>query len=110
MNFKVFHIQESVERDHVEGGMLSKLKLLGTTKKYFFPFFLLNCLIVLVLLTGVSTMNVYANEDLPDRDVTCKKVAIADYQRNRVRPPAEASPVRALPVSRRGREALVGAK
>ena len=62
MNFKVFHIQESVERDHVEGGMLSKLKLLCTTKKYFFPFFLLNCLIVLVLLTGVSTINVYANE------------------------------------------------
>ena len=62
MNFKVFHIQESVERDHVEGGIFSKLKLLCTTKKYFFPFFLLNCLIVLVLLTGVSTMNVYANE------------------------------------------------
>ena len=62
MNFKVFHIQESVERDHVEGGLFSKLKLLCTTKKYFFPFFLLNCLIVLVLLTGVSTMNVYANE------------------------------------------------
>ena len=62
MTFKVFHIQESVERDHVEGGIFSKLKLLCTTKKYFFPFFLLNCLIVLVLLTGVSTMNVYANE------------------------------------------------
>jgi len=59
---EVFHIQESVERDHVEGGIFSKLKLLCTTKKYFFPFFLLNCLIVLVLLTGVSTMNVYANE------------------------------------------------
>ena len=62
MNFKVFHIQESVERDHVEGGIFSKLKLLCTTKKYFFPFFLLNFLIILVLLTGVSTMNVYANE------------------------------------------------
>ena len=62
MTFKVFHIQESVERDHVEGGIFSKLKLVCTTKKYFFPFFLLNCLIVLVLLTGVSTMNVYANE------------------------------------------------
>ena len=62
MNFKVFHIQESVERDHVEGGIFTKLKLLCTTKKYFFPFFLLNCLIVLVLLTGVSTINVYANE------------------------------------------------
>ena len=60
--FKVFHIQDSVERDHVEGGVFEKLKLLCTRKKYFSPFFILNFLIVLILFTGVSTMNVYANE------------------------------------------------
>jgi len=59
---EVFHIQESVERDHVEGGLFQKLKLFCTNKKYFSPFFILNFLIVLILATGVSTMNVYANE------------------------------------------------
>merc|ERR1719400_855685 len=59
---EVFHIQESVERDHVEGGLLQKLKLFCTNKKYFSPFVILNFLIVLILVTGVATMNVYANE------------------------------------------------
>jgi len=59
---EVFHIQESVEREHVEGGLFQKLKLFCTSKKYFSPFFILNFLIVLILVTGVSTMNVYANE------------------------------------------------
>merc|ERR550539_613374 len=59
---EVFHIQESVERDHIEGGLFEKLKLFFTNKKYFSPFLILNFLIVLILFTGISTMNVYANE------------------------------------------------
>jgi len=58
----VFHIQESVERDHVEGGLCQKLKLFFTDKKYFSPFVILNFLNFLILVTGVATMNVYANE------------------------------------------------
>jgi len=55
-------IQGSVEASAVEGGLWAKLVLLATQKKYYSPLFILNFLIVLTLLTGVATMNLYANQ------------------------------------------------
>lgn len=54
-------IQGSVETA-VQGGLCAKLVLLATQRKYYSPLLILNFLIVLTLLTGVATMNLYANQ------------------------------------------------
>ena len=59
---EVFRIQDSVDRDRVEGGLCARLGLLATQKKYYSPFFILNFLIFIILFTGVSTLHLYAHE------------------------------------------------
>jgi hypothetical protein len=53
-------LQAAVER--VNGGLLPNIKLLFTQKKYSSPFIILNFLILIIVFSGVSTMNLYANE------------------------------------------------
>lgn len=53
-------LQAAVQQ--LEGGLLHRFRLLFTQKKYSSPFFILNFLILIIAFSGVSTMNLYANE------------------------------------------------
>ena len=59
---ELFAIQNYVNNHTFEGGVLTKLRFLCTQKKYYSPFFILNFLIIIILFTGITTMNLYANE------------------------------------------------
>jgi len=59
---EIFVIQESIESDFVEGGLLSKVHLLFTKKQYYSPFFILNFLLFLIVFSGITSLPMYANE------------------------------------------------
>lgn len=59
---EIFTIQEAVDDNRIDEGILPRLYLLCTQKKYYSPFFILNFLILVIVFTGVTSMNIYANE------------------------------------------------
>jgi len=59
---EIFTIQEAVDDNRIDEGILPRLYLLCTQKKYYTPFFILNFLILVIVFTGVTSMNIYANE------------------------------------------------
>jgi len=59
---EIFSIQDTIEHDMIEGGILARLLLLCTQKRYYSPFVILNFLLIITIFIVITSLNTFTNE------------------------------------------------